>query len=93
MATRAEKLEEARFDIDRDMCQGKQGEQFDKKFMFPVVGFNSGGHDLLLNKNYGLYHLFSEDGIDNAIKKGKQYLMLRLTKSGISLRGQISTST
>ena len=84
MAAKAKELEEVRFEIDREMCQGKQGQQFDKLFMFPVVGFNSGGYDLLLSKNYGLYHLFSEDGIENPIKKGKQYLMLRLTKSGIS---------
>jgi len=84
MAAKAKELEEERFNIDHDVCQGKQGEQFDKLFMFPVVGFNSGGYDLLLNKNYGLYHLFAEDGIDNPIKKGKQYLMLRLTGSGIS---------
>jgi len=84
MAAKAKSLEEVRFEIDREVCEGKQGEQFDKLFMLPVVGFNSGGYDLLLNKNYGLYHLFSEDGIDNPIKKGKQYLMLRLTKSGIS---------
>lgn len=84
MADHVKTLELQRFEVDETICDGAQRRDFDKMFMFPILGFNSGKYDLMLGQNSGLFHYFNDGGIEHPIKRGTRYLQMRLEKSGIT---------